>query len=227
MRLALVTGLLLLAGCSGYRPLTEESATSFSTPYVQDKQEIPQGPVAVPTEDQAAEHHGRLIVSTAELRLVSISPDSVHRQVTKLALTLEGYVLGSDNDRTTVRIPAINFHDALLQIEDLGRVARKSIEAQDVTEDYRDLQLRLDQALRTRQRYLELLAQAKGMSEIFTVEKEIQRIDLSIERLKGKINRTSHLTLYSTITVNTRKQGTPGPVGWLFVSAYKGIGWLF
>ena len=56
----------------------------------------------------------------------------------------------------------------------------------------------------------------------------LKRRGTEIETLKGKINRLSHLTLYSTITVSTKKKGgKPGPVGWLFTSAFNGLKWLF
>jgi hypothetical protein len=66
-------------------------------------------------------------------------------------------VLSSGRDKTTLRVLAIHFKEALGQIEKPGKVTDKNISGEDVTEEYRDLEIRLDSAEKTRKRYLELL----------------------------------------------------------------------
>jgi len=84
-------------------------------------------------------------------------PDSLQNILMTLAKKYSGYVLSSGREVTTIRVPAIHFKDAILQIEQLGKVKDKNISGEDVTEEYRDLEIRLDSAEKTRKRYLELL----------------------------------------------------------------------
>jgi hypothetical protein len=55
-------------------------------------------------------------------------------------------------------------------------VKDKNIAGEDVTEEYRDLEIRLDSAEKTRQRYLELLNKAERVKEILKIEKELERL---------------------------------------------------
>lgn len=168
-----------------------------------------------------------MIVSQAELRLKTDSPDSVHRQSTLLTLERGGYVLLSEPDRITVRVPSSEFNGILEQVRSLGEVVDQSVQGSDVTDRYRDLQIRLDNALRTRERFLKLLDAASTMEDILRLERELSRLNHTIETLKGEIYRLEHKQMYSTITVSTAKETKAGPVGFAFESLFKGVKWLF
>lgn len=169
----------------------------------------------------------RMIVSSATIRLKSLEPDSVHEKVIEFALSCKGYVLYSGEGKTTVRVPATCFKSVISDIETLGEVLSKEIMGQDVTEEYHDLETRLDNAEKTRLRYLALLDKAQNMEEILRVERELERLNQNIEQLKGKIERLSHIVAYAAITVETTEPIRPGPVGYAFYGLYKGVEWLF
>jgi hypothetical protein len=173
------------------------------------------------------EETDRMIVSSATIRIKSIEPDSVHNRVIEFALSCNGYILHSGDGRTTIRIPAECFKPIMTDIETLGEVLSREITGKDVTEEYHDLQTRLDNAEKTRQRYLALLDKAKNLEEILRVERELERLNQTIEQLKGKIERLSHIVAYSSITVETTEPTRPGPVGYAFYGLYQGIKWLF
>ena len=206
---------LLLAGCSApvsQRP--ESNAIALSK--AKD--------INLPDETD------RMIVSSATIRLQSSDPDSVHNRVIDFALSYNGYILSSGEGRTTIRIPAEFFKPVMSDIESLGEVLSKDITGRDVTEEYHDLQTRLDNTEKTRQRYLALLDNAKNLEEILRVERELERLNQTIEQLKGKIERISHIVAYASITVETvepEEPARPGPVSYMFYNLYKGIEWLF
>ena len=76
-------------------------------------------------------------------------------------------------------------------------------------------------------RALELLAIASGVKQALAIEKELERINVTIERLKGRINRLEHLDYYATITVDTSEKTKPGPLGYLALGVVKAVGKLF
>ncbi len=229
MRTVLTLCLLLLAGCGGGPPPPSEPPTLFRA--TQHSQGLAIKPVGASHQLKSAEaddeESRRIIISTADLRVETENPDSVHARIIEVALDCGGYVLKSTPDQTSIRLPAAEFHGALAGIELLGAIVDKKISGNDITEKYRDLEIRLDNAVKTRDRYLKLLDQARNLQEILRVEKELERMNHEIETLKGQINRLSHLTRYSTITVNTRQKTRPGPIGYALERVYKGVKWLF
>ena len=129
--------------------------------------------------------------------------------------------------RSVIRVESGSLDAAVTAISALGRVDRKSVRGQDVTETYLDYQIRLDNAQQARTRYLELLDKAETVDEILKVEKELERLNETIDLLKGKMNRIDHLDTYTTITINLRERQKPGILGYIGIGVYRGVRWLF
>ncbi|MBL4577871.1 MAG: DUF4349 domain-containing protein, partial [Flavobacteriales bacterium] len=87
--------------------------------------------------------------------------------------------------------------------------------------------IRLDNAEKSRKRYLELLNMANTVSQALLVEHELERLNQTIDLLKGKINRMSHLTAYATITINLKEEVKPGVLGYMGIAIYHSVKWLF
>ncbi len=101
------------------------------------------------------------------------------------------------------------------------------VRGEDVTEEYLDLRIRLDNLEKARLRYLDLLNKAQNVGETLAVEKELERITMEIERLKGRIGYLERVVRFSTIQVVFERPTNPGPVGWVFYILYHGVKWLF
>ena len=169
----------------------------------------------------------RLVIYDARLWLKALQPDSVHHQLVRLTKSFQGYVLKSEDDETSIRVPAADLTRAMDIIEKLGKVTKRSIAGQDVTDEYRDLETRLDSAEKGRQRYLELLSKAENVASALQVERELERLSNEIELLKGRLQRMDHLVQYATVTVYTESEVRLGPIGLLSYGIYKAISWLF
>lgn len=143
----------------------------------------------------------RLIIYNAALEL---SVDRIAfslEQVKALAEKAGGYIHQMTTTSTVIRVPAAKFHEVVGQILQLGRLRRKQITGTDVTEQYRDLGIRLDNAEKIRARLIKLLDKATKVEETLKVEKELGRITTELELLKGKIRHLEHNVAFSTITV--------------------------
>jgi hypothetical protein len=103
----------------------------------------------------------RLIISSADLKMKSFAPDSLHNQVIDLANRYDGYILNSGKNFTDIRVPGLRYLEAITEIETLGETVEKKITGKDITEGYHDFELRLDNAEKTRLRYLALLERAR------------------------------------------------------------------
>jgi len=148
------------------------------------------------------------------------------KRVEEIANTNNGYVQNKTNGRLTLKIPTPKVDFVISEISQLGEIVNKYQQASDITSSYYDAKLRLENMLKTRERYLELLAKAENVETTLKVERELERLLYDIESLKGQIEVMQSQVDFTTITVNLEKSSTPGPVGWIFYGLYKSIKWL-
>lgn len=177
-------------------------------------------------QQQNTEEDRKLIYS-ANLGLTVAEPDSTLAQIIVLTKDFDGYVNRTGNNSAYIRIPAARLEEAITRISTLGKVTRKNITGEDVTEAYFDMGIRLDNAEKARQRYLELLAKAQNVAETLLVERELERLTETIDLLKGKMNRLDKLEAYSSISVSLERKAKLGPLGYVLKGAYATVRWLF
>ncbi len=112
----------------------------------------------------------------------------------------------SFGDRTTyslqLRIPNSKFDSLIHVIEKgVGQLVSKNITADDVTEEYTDLNIRLNNNLAYLKQYKIILQKAKSVKEILEVQEKIRRIEEEIESKKGRINYLDDKVKYSTLNL--------------------------
>src|SRR5262249_5445821 len=89
---------------------------------------------------------------------------------------------------------------ALRRIEGIGDVLHRSVAAEDVTDQFVDLELRLKNAHAVRAR-LEKLLEGASVKDAVEIHKELAKITEEIERLEGKLKLLKDRIAFSTITV--------------------------
>ncbi|MFL5729575.1 MAG: DUF4349 domain-containing protein [Cytophagaceae bacterium] len=172
-------------------------------------------------------YSNRKVIFDASLTLIVKQPDSVSLKLADIAKKFGGYVVESGTSSTQIRIESSRMSEAIGDISTLGKMQDKYIQGQDVTDEYEDLDIRLQNAERARKKYLELLDKAQNVAEGVQVEKELERLNGEIDLLKGKLNRMEHLVKYSTITVRLQQKKILGPLGLISVGIYKVVKVLF
>ncbi len=169
----------------------------------------------------------RKVLFSAYLLLVVEHPDTANRAIEQIAEKYKGYVNELGTYRSVIRVESGMLEAAITDIATLGKVQRRSMLGQDVTEEYLDYQIRLENAQKARDRYLELLNKAQTVEEILKVEKELERLNETIDLLKGRMNRIDHLAEYSTITIELKEKKKPGLLGYIGLGLYHAVKWLF
>lgn len=68
---------------------------------------------------------------------------------------------------------------------------------------------------------------ARKVQDVLEVEKELSRVTLELERLKGQMRTMKRETTYASFRLSVEEEVTPGPLGWVFYGSYKAVKWLF
>lgn len=109
----------------------------------------------------------------------------------------------SYSTKIEIRVPKANF-DQLLEeaTEGIENFDIKEITIRDVTEEYIDIQARIKTKKEIEQRYLSLLEEAKGVSDILEIEKQIGQLRTEIESAEGRLNYLINKVQFSTLKIN-------------------------
>lgn len=118
------------------------------------------------------------------------------------AVELGGYVVKQDNKSVTIRVPSASFRAAMREIEKIGEVTHRGVQAEDVSEEYHDLGVRLKSLRATRARLEKFLDRAKSIQEVLRVEQELSRLNGEIDRIEGRMRFLAQRSAMSTITVS-------------------------
>lgn len=108
----------------------------------------------------------------------------------------------------SVRIPNKEFDKFMNESNQFGNVTSKSIQGEDVTDQYMDTEIRLETLEIQAERLKELLKQAGDLDKLFKIEKELASVTYEIEALKGNLKKYDSLIDYSTIEINVEEAET-------------------
>jgi uncharacterized protein DUF4349 len=153
----------------------------------------------------------RNLILTAKIDMRSNDPWVTADRAQAIASGLGGDVLnlsqsGSGDSRSaslTIRVPSNRFGDALQQLKSLeGEIATSGVSAQDVTDQFVDLQARLTAKHAEEQRYLAILGRANTIDEILKVDASLGNVRTQIEQLTAQINSIKNRTEFSTISMS-------------------------
>jgi len=152
----------------------------------------------------------RMIISTADLDVKVKNLSQSIESIRKLAKLAGGYVNSSSLDNNAksstgsiaIRIPVKNYGSAIEEIAKLGVLTKKDESAEDVTEEYIDVDSRLRNVRREESAYLNVLTSARRVTDILAVERELSRVRGEIEQAEGRIKYLRNQSELATITIS-------------------------
>jgi hypothetical protein len=130
--------------------------------------------------------------------------------LTSLVTRYQGYILSSSDYETdkekggsiVVRIPQAGFSSFLDELDKLAtKIPVRSIEGQDVTEEYVDLDSRLKARQAVEARLLQFMAEAKKTEDLLKISADLAKVQEEIEQIKGRMRYLDENVSYSTIAI--------------------------
>ncbi len=229
--------LLAIAGCSQQDHMTQElssyDAVQYQTDAVSAMQSVPihreqsentQGDekyTLVAANDRqlssgnAALLNRRIIYNTS-IGLVVEDYKQFESQLPAVISTSGGFVASNNTQRTyndnqsgtwVIRVPVGQYDSFLSRITSLGFAESRRENAQDVTEEFIDVQARIKNKKALESRVLGILEDRNGkLSEVLEIERELSRVREEIERMEGRMRFLADRTSLATITLNCREQ---------------------
>lgn len=165
------------------------------------KDERAEAPAFEPNRDTSR------IVYTARVTLAVYQVDQGLGAVEKIARDQGGFLATKRDREITVRVPRDRFEIALAAIDKLGDILHRDVAAQDVTDEFVDLEIRIKNA-RAMQTRLKALLEKAPVKEALEIEKELHRVTEELERLEGRLKLLRDRIAYSTITVAFEPRGS-------------------
>lgn len=173
-----------------------------------DEAPAPAAPVYGAADGGAAQEAGfeRKLIKSGSLSLEVKDLAEAEAAVEAWCKAFGGYIASSNSDERTAyfsaRIPAAQFEPAMAGAGEIGTVKSRGVSAQDVTEQFYDLQTRLETRKIMRDRLRTYLSQAKDVKDMLQIESELNSVLADIESMEGRMRRLSGQIEYATISVN-------------------------
>ena len=227
----LLSALLLLSltacgsGKSSYmaEPADRESASpSYAGPGWSDtsnKSEYetsPSSPSSSPADNSAK------MIYRASIELETMAFDDALNDIDQLVQRAGGYyedqtVSGRSSGYRyadcVIRVPKDQFDSFCQQLGDVCHLTRMNRSQENVTEEYYDVESRLNTAKTKLARLQELLARAESMQDIITIESAIADVEWEIDNYSGSLRYYDNLVDYATVSLSLqevyRLSGTP------------------
>lgn len=127
-----------------------------------------------------------------------------------------------------IKVPAAGFSSFIDRLREIEKNAQIHMEGSDVTEEYVDLEARLQAKKAAEARLLALMEKASGTDDLVRFSSELAAVQEQIEQIKGRMRYIDQNVAYSTVNVrlyekreNAAQEKDPG-LGKQMTDALKG-----
>jgi hypothetical protein len=172
---------------------------------------------AASDDDSLPEVHGRARIKTGQIALQVEDFDATRNTLTRRVRQHGGYVSDVSQrqhrkgNRTwstgeiTLRVPAENFSTLRNDTKGTGVVLREDVSTRDVTDQLVDLNARIENLARQRDRLRTLYDRANETEELLAIQAQLSDVQGEIERLEAQRESLRRQVSYSTLTVELRE----------------------
>jgi hypothetical protein len=186
--------------------MSDRDASSFSGDDIMKSVASQMAQNTVPESGQAQD---RLIIKTANMSVVVEDVSNAISAITNYAIEKGGFVVTSNVEKygtvpsgyVTVRIPVADFDASITKVGEFGEVTSKTIQGQDVTEEFVDLDAQLKNLRATENQFLEIMKKATKIEDILAVQRELSNVRGQIDSIEGRMKYLQQSADLSTLTV--------------------------
>lgn len=154
----------------------------------------------------------RKVITTSNIGIKVANVSDTMDIITRITLDSGGFISRSsinsydfaEMGHMIIRIPQGDFEPVVSELKTLGKITNIETRGEDVTEEYVDLDARLNNFHRQETRLLEILNMTTTVEEVLGVERELGRVRGEIERITGRLKYLDNMVNLATIDINIR-----------------------
>ncbi len=167
-----------------------------------------------------SESKDRLVITTTSLSMQVADVPSVVEKIQGSVEAMGGFLVNSNMSKPegaasgsiTVRVPTTKLKEALTAIKAFGvKVVSENVNGTDVTDQYEDLEARLEVLNATKAKFEEIMKQATQIQDLLNVQQQLISLQSQIDSVKGQqkyLDQTAKLSLV-TIYLSTDDLALP------------------
>ena len=157
-----------------------------------------------------SESSDRIIIQDTGLSLQVKDVPKTIGEVEEITRNLGGFLINSQLSRPegaasgniSVRIPEEKRKEAMTAFKNMAvKVVSESVSGRDVTDQYVDLEARLDVLYKTKIKYEEILQKAEKVTDLMSVQQQLTSLQAQIDNLKGQQKYFEQSAKLSKITI--------------------------
>lgn len=161
---------------------------------------------------------------------ISLEIENLSESILKVeewVLNYDGYISTSSNSEKNawfnIKIPSTKFDDAMNSACSLGNVLNHLENTEDVSEQYYDLESRLQNKKTMKSKLENYLKNAKDIKDLLEIERELNSVISEIDSMEGRLKRLANQVEYSTITINLQLPSNHSENGFIFPDLKNGF----
>jgi hypothetical protein len=168
----------------------------------------------------------RLVIRNGSISLVVEDTRAAQQSIQHMVAEMAGegaFVISSEEGggiegsspyiTMAIRVPATRFDEAMDRLAKMAvEVKNRNESGQDVTEEYVDLQARLESLEAARQRLLKIMEDARTTDELLKAEGQLTQREAEIESIKGRVQYLTQSARLSSIQIELQPYILSQPV---------------
>ncbi len=230
---AVLTVSLLLSACGSYDDNSAQSKYAAEGAYATaDTAAYESAPMEMEESYDASGQTGEVVVNTDRKLITTVDLDTetenldetvsaVDRKVSELGGYIESsniyngtsyYGSSSRSANITARIPASKLDLFIDLVEGSTNITRKSVNVDDVTLTYVDIESKRNSLRTEEKRLLDIMKSAETVEDIIAIEDKLADVRYELESIESQLRSYDNLVDYSTVYLNIEEVSTYTPV---------------
>lgn len=202
--------IFLMAACGGNEGSNSVMADMEVAPMMEAADESVASFRKVSNTEQDQTDIHKKVIKTGGLSYRVENTKDEYQRLSSLLNQYEAYISSENENKgydrinynVSIKVPPQHFDALIKAVTESKKLDNRWVNTDDVTNQYYDLQSRIENKRKLEERYQEILKQANKISDILEVERNLNQVRSEIESLQGQFKLLNHQVNYSTLDIS-------------------------